>query len=143
MRQRGTGGGGGTVWVRDSSTYRLSVLSNPSRGVGRRDAQLLRQGWLARVEVREKICRPRADLFDGLRLAACAALFVARPEHALQHLASHLASAANRMSAFGMQREVLLKFAGDCLSALNAFAADADGSWSRYCNSASLSFLYV
>jgi len=33
--------------------------------------------------------------------------------------------------------------AGDCLFALDAFAADTASSWSRYCNSASLSFLYV
>ena len=33
--------------------------------------------------------------------------------------------------------------AGDYLSALDAFAADTAGSWSMYCNSASLSSLYV
>jgi len=68
---------------------------------------------MARGEVREKISHPRANLLDGLRLAACAALFVARPEHALQLLAGHPASAANRMGASGMQREVLLH-AGAC-----------------------------
>jgi len=31
--------------------------------------------------------------------------------------------------------------AGACLAALDAFAADTAGSWSRYWNSASLSFL--
>ena len=46
-------------------------------------------------------------------LAACAALFVARPEHALQLLAGNPASAANHMGASGMQREVLLH-AGAC-----------------------------